>query len=114
MPNKTPIATRLLQKIQLVLLIANLIAFYIYFQHAAEIGLAFGRYGADCSRCAWVFRSQWHHLAADGIAALTILPAWWFSLHPGRRWWELTLLSIVPAMVVVIHQYFSGADWLTG
>lgn len=114
MPNTLPLVTRILQTTQLLLQIVNLVVFYVYFQHAAEIGLAFGRYGAECPRCAWAFRSQWHHLAADSIAALVILPAWWISLQPGRTWRELALLSTVPATVVLIHKFSSGAIFLTG
>ena len=105
------LATRFLQKIQLPLQFANLLVFYFYFRHAAEIGLAFGRYGADCPGCTWVFRSQWHHLTADGIASLVMLPVCWISLQPGRRWWELALLWLVPVTVILIHQSFSGPDW---
>lgn len=105
---------RFLPACRYALLAANLVIFYAYFQHAAEILLAFGKYGAVCDRCAWVFHSQWHWLAADIAAFLSVVPGCWRTL--GSRWTarDLAALAIVPAIVVITHQYLSGADWLTG
>ena len=99
---------------RLVLLAVNLVVFYVYFQHAVEIVLAFGKYGAACDYCPWVYRSQWHFLTADAVAALAVFAACWITLgdlRPGR---DMALLIATPALVVVVHGFLSGVEWLTG
>lgn len=83
-------------KMKWVLVILNIILFYITFQYAAYIALSMGRYTIYVSPRTWIYQSQWSFLVACAIAAAVFLGVAWRSMSAPMSVLQMISLFAAP------------------
>ena len=87
---------------KMLLIILNMVLFYIAFHHAAYIYFSFGIYRASYGLIGWIYRSQWSFLLASAVAAAVFFAVGWTSMRPPAKLVPVILLVAAPAAFFLI------------